>query len=135
MGLNMKTRKKVGIGNEGKMHKDFAKIIRQYEGYKRLNCLRWSYDASGEKRSVMTGSLLKAKGLKSGKADYEFIKKLSDNIAHYLYLEFKFGKGKQSDSQKEFEALFKDFSNVKYCVVYSIQEAIEILKQNGFLKC
>ena len=133
----MKPRKKIGIGDEGKMHKDFASLIRQYEGFGKLNCLRWSYDAAGEKRNATTGALLKAKGLKAGKADYEFIYTRHINkipVACYLYLEFKVGKGKQSDSQKEFENLFTDYENVEYYVAYSIKEALEIFFEKGILK-
>lgn len=125
------TRKKIGIGNEGLMHKQFAGIIRQYEGYGKLKCEWWSYDSAGEKRSLMTGALLKAKGLKPGKSDYEF-KQIRGNIAHHLYIEFKFGKGKQSDNQIAFEKTCKA-SNEKYYVVYSVEEAIDILKKEGFI--
>lgn len=128
--------KKIGIGNEGKLHKDFANLVRQYEGYKKLNCIRWSYDASGEKRSAITGSLLKAKGLRTGKPDYEFIFKGCINnlpIACYLYIEFKFGQGKQSESQKVFEESVKEFLNIKYYIAYSVEEAINILIDNGII--
>lgn len=129
--------KKIGIGQEGKMHKDFANIIKQYEGYKQLNCIRWSYDASGERRTAITGALLKAKGLKGGKPDYEFIGKGYINkipVACYLYLEFKFGKGKQSENQKEFQKSIKGLNNVAYYVVYTIEEAIKILIDHGIIK-
>ena len=52
---------KRGLGIEDKIHKDFAAMIRQYELYKKLNCAFWSYDSTGEKRTAMTASLLKAK--------------------------------------------------------------------------
>jgi hypothetical protein len=61
-----------GLGQEDRTHKSFASIIRRYEVLGLLNCPWWSYDASGEYRNVKTGALLKAKGLRPGKADYEF---------------------------------------------------------------
>lgn len=137
---------KKGLGTEGQIHKDFSKLMQQYELYDQLLASWWSYDASGEKRNAITGALLKAKGLKSGKPDYEFIMIKPDFlakdcfIAHYLYLEFKKPKtslspaGKQSDNQKKFESIFKKVANVNYYVCYSVKEAIEILIEQGFLK-
>jgi hypothetical protein len=138
-----------GLGIEDKIHKDFAAIIRQLELYKKLNCNFWSYDSTGEKRTVMTASLLKAKGLQSGKADYLFIKNRQCGRKHgcnspifetlYFWIEFKKPKtksaaGKQSESQKDFEDIFKDSVNSFYFVAYSVKEAIEFLEKNGVIK-
>jgi len=132
-------KRKIGIGVEGLIHKKFASLIYKYETYNKLNCEWWSYDASGEKRNAITGSLLKSKGLKSGKADYEFIM-IKNNIAYYIYIEFKKPKtensvaGKQSKSQKEFEIVFENVANVNYYVCYSVQDAIDILIKNKFIE-
>jgi len=132
-------KKKTGIGVEGKIHKQFASIIIQYEGYKRLKADWWSYDASGEKRNLTTASLLKAKGLRGGKPDYEFIS-VRDGLAYYLYIEFKRPKvkgcsaGKQSDNQKKFQDIFNTASNCNYYICYSVKEAIDILIANKFLE-
>lgn len=128
-------RKKIGIGAEGKLHKDFAGIIKQHEGYNNFNCIAWSYNASGEKRTAITGALLKAKGLATGWADYTFYK-ATNGICEVIFLEFKADKGKQADSQKEFEQKIKDSGcpNIHYYVVYSVQEALDILQKHLFFK-
>lgn len=134
-----------GLGLEDIMHKQFGGLMRQYEGYGKLNCAYWSYDASGEARTKTTASLLKSKGLNGGKGDYFFIKQQKaliipgkNAIDHFIWLEFKkpkttTAKGKQSDSQKEFESKFKDSINSRYYLVYSVQEAIKILEREGIL--
>jgi hypothetical protein len=127
----MKTRK-IGIGAEGLLHKHFANIVRQYEVYKKLNCLFWTYSASGEYRKPTTGALLKAKGLKTGFADYHFIYRI-DNVDHNLFIEFKAGKNKQSQSQIDFQNLYKDSKNSFYYVVYSVEEAINILIKHNVI--
>lgn len=152
--------KKRGLGPEDKIHKNFAALVRQYEGYGKLKCDYWSYDASGEKRTAMTASLLKSKGLRSGKSDYLFIKnkvcgRRSNNEplfeTHYLWLEMKkpktgridFSKsntpkiwspaGKQSEDQKKFGDIFSNSTNSRYALVYSVEEAINILIEEGIL--
>ena len=120
-----------GLGQEDHIHKSFAAIVKGYEVFNRLNCSFWSYDASGENRNAKTGALLKAKGLKKGQPDYHF-KTLREGITHYIYIEFKTDKGKQSDSQKAFE---KDCvgSNEKYYIARSVEEGLDILKKEGIL--
>lgn len=159
---NTKTRKtrKKGLGYEDNLHKLFANTIRQYEGWKQLDCAWWGYNAAGEKRSIITGSLLKAKGLKSGEADYQFLLKKQSGYSlsryyadeygrqrnvptyslHYIYLEFKKPKtsssvaGTLSDKQEAFQAMVEDCDNADYYVVYSVQEALEILIKHGIIK-
>ena len=121
-----------GLGEEDLMHKSFASITRQYEGYKKLNCSWISYDASGEKRTAKTGALLKSKGLKPGKADFEIIT-IKNNISHHYYLEFKTSKGKQSSNQKIFEECCVG-SNQHYYIVRSVEEAINLLEREGIIK-
>lgn len=125
--------KKIGIGAEGLIHKQFATIIKQYEFYNQINCLFWSYNAAGEKRSPITGSLLKAKGLKTGQADYTFYYQNRNSIANILFLEFKAKKGKQSESQKDFESKFEKTDNVNYEVCYSVNEAVSVLEKFGII--
>jgi len=127
-----KPRRKIGIGPEGKMHKDFAGLLRQYEGYKKLNCVFWSYNASGERRTLMTGALLKAKGLAKGIPDFFFIKN-NNGVAEFIWIEFKAGKGKQSDEQKKFEDSVSGFNNMRYYIVYSVADAIRILENEGII--
>jgi len=126
--------RKIGIGAEGLQHKQFANIVRQYEAYKQLNCRFWTYSASGEYRKPTTGALLKAKGLKTGFADYMFIYRNTGGLDHLLFIEFKAGKNKQSQSQVDFEKLFEESANSFYYVAYSVEEALNILKRHNIIK-
>lgn len=128
--------KKIGIGSEGKIHKDFANIIKQYEFYQKLDCLFWTYNASGEHRNSITGALLKAKGLACGFPDYIFFKKilLEEYYVEVVFIEFKAGKGKQSDSQKKFQAKFEGLRNAHYYLCYSVEEALKVLRDEEVLK-
>ena len=136
--------KRRGLGKEDQMHKSFASLIKGYEAIKKLNCVFWTYNASGEKRPTTstreiigkrnkpikqriskTASLLKAKGLQPGQADFLFIK----SGYGLTWLEFKTETGKQSEKQKEFEAKFKD----DYFIVRSVQEGLEILKKREII--
>jgi len=130
--------KKIGIGSEGKIHKDFANIVKQYEGYNKLDCLFWTYNASGEKRNAITGALLKAKGLACGFPDYIFFQKVisaveSEFDLKVIFIEFKAKKGKQSESQKEFEAKFSNLQNASYNLAYSVEDGINILIKNKII--
>lgn len=130
--------KKIGIGSEGKMHKDFANIVKQYEGYNKLDCLFWTYNASGEKRNAITGALLKAKGLACGFPDYIFFQKVisaveSEFDLKVIFIEFKAKKGKQSESQKEFEDKFSNLQNASYNLAYSVEDGINILIKNKII--
>lgn len=122
------------LGVEDIMHKSFAHLIRQYEQYGQLNCSWWSYDASGENRTEQTGSLLKAKGLKPGKSDFEFVRQDEDGFAYYYYLEFKTQTGKQSDNQKIFESKCIG-KNQKYFLPRSIEQGIKILIDSKIILC
>lgn len=133
--------RKIGIGAEGLMHKNFASLIRGYEKIGLLKCLFWTYNASGEKRTITTGSLLKAKGLQRGMADYIFFKEkqaISCFEPEYelvvIFIEFKAGKNKQTDSQVDFQNKFKDLQNVSYYTCYSVKEAEEALIKEKVIK-
>lgn len=138
--------RKIGIGKEGQIHKNFAGIVKQYEAIKRLNCLFWTYNAGGEKRTPITGALLKAKGLACGFPDYVFFSRIQpkgNTYCRVVFIEFKQEKGKQSDSQKEFQAKFncsqeipnlveswqsQDLMNVSYHVCRSVEEGLKVLQ-------
>ncbi len=127
--------KKIGIGAEGLIHKNFADLLRVKEYLKQINCVFWSYNAAGEKRSPITGSLLKAKGLKTGQADYTFYyQNRNSYTVNILFLEFKAKKGKQSESQKDFASKFEKTDNVNYEVCYSVNEAVAVLEKFGIMK-
>lgn len=122
------------LGNEDIMHKTFAAQVRGFELYKKLNknCKWWGYNAAGEYRKPATGALLKAKGLHRGEPDYSF-RLLKDSIMHHIYIEFKAGKNKQSDYQKQFEETCSLIENERYYVVYSVAEAINILEKEKII--
>lgn len=137
-----KTTKKIGIGYEGQMHKNFATKIKEYLFKNKSNFDFYHYDTSGEDRNPVTASLIKAKGGQTGIADYLFIKVREiggSKIAFYYYIEFKKPKteksraGTQSESQKKFQAIFEGCDNVTYNLVYSIDEAINILKKHKLI--
>ncbi len=117
-----------GLGKEDILHKQFANTIRGYEAYNKLNCTFWSYFPSGEKRTFTTGSLLKAKATQTGVADFFFIEKKGD-FHRLTWIEFKTEKGKQTESQKEFEAKFKD----DYFIARSVDEGVKILVKRGIV--
>ena len=128
------------LGPEDLIHKKFAAQIKQYEGYKKLDCLFWTYSASGEKRNPTTGALLKAKGLTRGHPDYVFYRKKSvispfepEYDVEILFIEFKAGKNKQSTEQEEFEAKFSGLHNASYHLCYSVDEAIKVLENYKFI--
>ena len=121
-----------GLGSEDIMHKQFGILMLQYEGFNLMDCEWFSYDASGEKRSLITGALLKAKGLRPGKSDYEF-RQLRDDIMYHIYIEFKVPKGKQSPNQKAFEKTCAKAKNNIYYLAYSVEEAVKILQQEKIL--
>jgi hypothetical protein len=133
---NENTTKKRGLGGEDKIHKDFKRTLEQYEAYSQTNILCWSYIASGEHRNKITANLLKAKGVKRGWGDYLIISDLDNSgIAHAIFLEFKYGKNKQSEYQVDFQKNLEQSQclNTHYKVCYSTDEAIEYLKQIGVI--
>lgn len=122
-----------GLGEEDILHKDFASVVRKYNCYSRLkNIISWTYNASGEKRSKTTGSLLKAKGLAKGVPDFLFRKRDKDNICHNIWLEFKTPTGKQSKSQIEFEEKCT-CANERYYLPRSVKEGLDILIKEDLL--
>lgn len=132
------TTKKRGLGGEDKIHKDFSRTLQQYEAYNQTNILCWSYIASGEHRNKITANLLKAKGVKRGWGDYVILSDTDNTgIVHVIFIEFKYGKNKQSEYQVNFQNNLKQSQclNVHYQVCYSVDDAIEYLKMLGAIKC
>lgn len=123
---------KRGLGKEDAMHKQIGLLLSQYEGFGLMDCEWWSYDASGEKRTATTGSLLKSKGLRPGKSDYEF-RQLRGDIMHHIYIEMKIPGGKQSANQKAFEKTCKGASNNRYYIAYSGDGLVKILEKEGVI--
>jgi phenylacetate-coenzyme A ligase PaaK-like adenylate-forming protein len=111
---------------EDRLHKDTA----SYLTYLQIN---FTYVPSGEQRTLITGALLKAKGLKKGLPDFVVRYKVKD-IAYFLYLEAKCGKNKQSPEQKCFEKLVEGSKYEKYYVYKSIEELKEILTIEGLIR-
>lgn len=124
-----------GLGEEDHMHIQFANHIRALDTYGKLDCIWWSYDAGGENRSLITGSLLKKKGHKKGKPDYCFrqVVGLDNCYTQYVYLEFKTAKGKQTEEQKEFEETCKHSHLEDYYVVRSVNQAIKVLTEQEII--
>lgn len=82
------------------------------------NCVKW-FDLSypllkpllfavpnGHKRNKITAAILKAEGVRAGVADmfFAYPVKIPKQYSG-LFIEFKFGKNKQTDSQIEFQKL------------------------------
>ena len=130
--------KRIGIGEEGYLHINFNTQITTLISYNQLKINRYHYSTSGENRSLTTGALLKRKGAKKGLPDYEFCYRGSieniNNIDFTLYIEFKAGNNKQTKEQKDFENLYLDSRTKFYYVAYSVEEAINILKQHNLIK-
>lgn len=124
------------IGKEDLLHKNFASHIKTLQQFNKLHCLYWSYDASGEYRKKTTASLLKAKGLMKGKPDYEFITECHPQLSfsYTIYIEFKVKPNKQSKEQKQFQENCKKTGNLKYYLCYSVDEALDALKEWGIIK-
>jgi hypothetical protein len=72
-------------------------------------------------RTIIEATKLKRQGVQPGVADYLFAMPNEKN--HGLWIEFKHGKNKQTESQKTFEAMQKS-NNYDYVVCYSADEAI-----------
>jgi hypothetical protein len=89
-------------------------------GYKYPECTLFAIP-NGHKRNAITGAILKREGVVAGVADLFLMK--SNNKYHGLWIEVKTDKGKQSESQKEFErkAVREGY---KYVICKSIDQFI-----------
>jgi|APGre2960657404_1045060.scaffolds.fasta_scaffold194912_1 hypothetical protein len=125
-----------GFGEEDNMHFKFAAEMKTKILEKKIcqNFVRFGYNTAGEYRPIKTAVTIKKKHGETGVADY-LVEHRIDGIDHTVYLEFKAGKNKQSQSQIDFQNLYKDSKNSFYYVVYSVEEAINILiKHNIIIK-
>jgi hypothetical protein len=89
---------RTAIQHEAKIQRDFFRWV--FLNEKRIPALRWTYHVpNGGKRSAKEGALLKGEGVRPGIFD------VSHDSPRGQYRgfrgEFKHGKGKLSDSQKE----------------------------------
>lgn len=129
------------IQHEERMCMDFIKLLTLDRSLRKYKKFVFHLPLGG-KRDVRTGAKLKAMGTQAGMADYMVIKPMFQNndiktnelqtdvyiLNSILFLEFKYDKGKQSESQKEFEKLSIECGHI-YKVVYSIEEAISEIKK------
>lgn len=111
-------------------------MARHGESDLQIACVRWfNYEypqyqkllfsvPNGGRRSVITAKVLKAEGVVSGVSD--LILMVPMYPFHALCIEMKYGKGKQTPKQKEWESLVTHF-NYKYEVVYSFEEFTSLI--------
>lgn len=76
---------------------------------------------NGGKRNLITAKKLKAEGVKAGVSDL-FIY-LPASGYHGLFVEVKYGKNKQQQSQIEFQSKVEK-NGYKYILVYSLEDLI-----------
>lgn len=81
---------------------------------------------NGGRMGIIRGSILKKMGVKAGVADILFMWRKKDFGG--LWLEFKSAKGKQSETQKDFEGLCH-IAQYDYQVVHSLDEAMIAFKR------
>lgn len=121
------------MGNEDKIHKEFATQVNQYHAYNLLSDCIWTYTPFGENRNLKTGALLKAKGTMRGFPDFMFCR-LENGMAITIFIEFKAGTNNLTKEQKQFFTFFKDAKNVFCYEVRSVKEGIDILLKHNFIK-
>ena len=80
---------------------------------------------NGHKRSKSEAGKIKAEGAKSGVSDILCL--VPARGYGFLAIEMKYGKNKQSDSQKEFEGRVDKDGKGYYHIAYSSQEAFKLL--------
>ena len=91
---------------------------------------------NGGRRDAVTGAKLKAEGVIAGVADLIFLKRNSRYCG--LLIEMKKPKGKQSESQKEWEGIINTLGEFKYVRCHSfdqfrheVKEFLNDLEKNG----
>ena len=110
---------------EDELHKQIAQYL--FYTIKSKNDF-WTYMPFGEKRNIITGALLKAKGTKKGVPDFLILKR-QKTTTKIIWLEVKTGKNKQTQEQIDFENKISGMYNEDYYVIHSIQELKEVLKK------
>lgn len=78
---------------------------------------------NGGARDAVTGARLKAEGVVAGIADLILLTPSADGSAHSLCLELKTASGRQSDSQREFQAAAAAAGN-RYVIIRSLDDFI-----------
>ena len=91
---------------------------------------------NGGRRDAVTGAKLKAEGVIAGVSDLIFLKRNSRYCG--LLIEMKKPKGKQSESQKEWERIINTLGEFKYVRCHSfdqfqheVEEFLNDLEKNG----
>jgi hypothetical protein len=105
----------------------FFDVLKLHE--KRYPVLKWIYAVpNGGKRNVITAAKLKREGVKAGVWDVH----IPVPMYHYhgAWIEFKAGKNKLTESQKEFRQALT--GKYLFAVRYSVDEALEFL--NDYLE-
>jgi len=113
--------------------------MRHNESKLQINCVKWfSYQYSdyvllsipnGGKRNIREAQIMKAEGLLAGAADLFLAK--SNNKYFGLFIEMKFGKGKQTESQKLFEKNVTA-NGYQYLICRSFEEFMNVI--NNYIK-
>ena len=109
--------------------------MKQLESKLQILCVKWFRlqftnvlifsIPNGGQRSLITAKILKAEGTVSGVADLQIMKaKKGYNV---LFIEMKYGKGKQSENQINFQKKCEE-ENYKYEVCNSFEKFEEICK-------
>lgn len=108
---------------ESKLQSECVKWFRyQYPQYKGLLFAI----PNGGHRNIITARILKAEGVLAGVADL-FFAKPSDGV-HGCFIEMKFGKGKQTESQKAFSAEVIKHGYL-YWICYSFDDFQKLITQ------
>ena len=81
---------------------------------------------NGGNRNAITGAIMKKEGVLAGVADLLVLK--ASKGYHGLFIEMKAPKGRQQDSQKEFETYCIEH-HYKYIVCYSLEQFINEVKK------
>lgn len=105
--------------NESTLQRNIVKTFRiAYNKYS------FCFFAIENKRKTKTGAQLKAQGIISGVADLCLALPTKNSGA--LYIELKFGKNKQSQTQKIWQQEIIKHGNT-YCVAYNLVDAFDII--------
>jgi len=96
------------------------------------NLIYFHIPNGGSRKSSIEGYKFKLMGVLPGVPDYQFIWK-KNGETKFGFIEFKTEKGRQSESQKQFEADCLDVG-APYAIARSSDQGIQILKDWGVLK-